>query len=352
MTRSLLVGLAFTTAALSLAHAQTQRWELSGKAWGDGAHQGTAAQGEHLTLAPDAKRGVYRRALPAGQSFDSLLVSLNHDPWPAGARVETHVRLRVGDAWTEWLPVGVYGHGATLPRSQTHTPGLARVLTDVVRATAPVTAAEVRLVLHGTASSRPRLRRLALSVWTKGPPAPEPPSKHPAWGRILDVPQRSQKIEAREIAGRICSPTSLSMVMEFWGKDLPTAAVARGVYDHGADIYGNWSLNVAFASTQGFVATATHMDGLLDLEAEIAAGRPVVISHRFKKGDLGGAPMSATDGHLIVVAGFTPQGDVVVNDPAANPAKGPIRRVYKRTELRRTWLTNAEGVAYTLHPRR
>jgi hypothetical protein len=88
------------------------------------------------------------------------------------------------------------------------------------------------------------------------------------------------------------------------------------------------------------------MMGLEDLEAEIAAGRPVEISHRWEKGELDGAPISRTDGHMIVVVGFTKDGDVVVNDPAAKP--GSVRRVYKRAQIDKTWLMRGSGIAYVL----
>ncbi len=40
-----------------------------------------------------------------------------------------------------------------------------------------------------------------------------------------------------------------------------------------------------------------------EVEREIAAGRPVILSHRWEPGDLEGAPVSRSNGHLIVVAG-------------------------------------------------
>ena len=39
----------------------------------------------------------------------------------------------------------------------------------------------------------------------------------------------------------------------------------------------------------------------------------------------------------------------MVNDPAADPAKGEdVRRVYRRAEVERAWLLKADGIAYTL----
>jgi hypothetical protein len=142
------------------------------------------------------------------------------------------------------------------------------------------------------------------------------------------------------------------MVLAFHGKVFETAAVCSQVHDERAQIYGNWALNVAFAGRLGFDAAIGRMGSFAPLEAEIAAGRPVVLTHRFSKGELSNAPISATDGHLIVCRGFTKDGDLIVNDPAADPRHGQtIRRVYKRAEIEKTWLGHGDGVCYLLSPR-
>ena len=137
------------------------------------------------------------------------------------------------------------------------------------------------------------------------------------------------------------------MVLAFHGHDLPTAEVARRVLDHGASIYGNWSFNVAFAATLGRTATVARATSMADLDAEVAAGRPLVLSHRYEAGELTGAAVSDTEGHLIVARGVTSEGDVIVNDPAAR-APEPVRRVYRRAELARTWLGNGRGICYVV----
>lgn len=60
------------------------------------------------------------------------------------------------------------------------------------------------------------------------------------------------------------------------------------------------------------------------------------------------APIARTAGHILVVRGFTPEGDVIVNDPAA-PSDPEVRRVYRRELFRRAWLDRS-GVVYVLEP--
>ena len=52
-----------------------------------------------------------------------------------------------------------------------------------------------------------------------------------------------------------------------------------------------------------------------------------------------------------MIVGFTAEGDVVVNDPAADPRLGiSVRRVYPRDTLERLWLTHSGGTVYLIYP--
>jgi len=187
---------------------------------------------------------------------------------------------------------------------------------------------------------------VAVTYWSKGEKNPLSEQSSAAWGRTLDVPELSQRTAAKDSA-KICSPTSLAMILRYYGASKSLEDVAAGVYDHAGRIYGNWPFNTAYAhDASGLEAYVRKFMGLEDLEAEIVAGRPVEISLRWEEGDLDGAPIPRSDGHMIVVAGFTPDGDVVVNDPDAKP--GEVRRVYKRAQIDKTWQERGDGVAYVL----
>ena len=110
-------------------------------------------------------------------------------------------------------------------------------------------------------------------------------------------------------------------------------AVARGTYDHAYRGTGNWPFNTAYAASRAGSAFVTRLRSLAEAEQFIAAGVPLVASIAFGRGELAGAPISASDGHLLVIAGFTATGDVVVNDPAA-PTDATVRRTYARGAAR------------------
>lgn len=356
--------IAWILAALSLSAglAQAGEREVSGSGWKRGRFEGTTLEDRRLTLASGAAVGTYVIALPKAsraKGYDRFLPSLNAEPWPQGSSLALRVRFRVrpegtkSPLWTRWFPLGVYGQSDSLPTSESAPPSQGvKLATDVIMSSTPLLGGEVRMVLRRGPGGAPRVRRLIVDQWRRVSEAPLPSRKrHRAWGRTNPAPERAQGWLGPPLASRTCSPTSLGMVLALNGKRCTTLEVAEGVYDKGGDIYGNWCFNAAYAGSRGFRAAARHLTSWREVEDEIAAGRGVVISHRYRKGELTDGAVGATVGHLIAIVGFTKEGDPVVHDPAGNTRKGrPIRRVYKRDELWKTWQHNHEGVAYVVQP--
>lgn len=320
-----------------------------------GERQGATDDAGGLTLAPDADHGHWLSPVYAAEPFDELIPGWN--AWTPGASwTELSVRVRLADGWSGWLSLGRWGTG--IERGSVGGQGDERVTVAVDTVTCRGCTADgwqARVSLHRDPASGAGPTLVDLSVWTGHHAARQPLSdeRHPAWGRTIDVPTRSQAVEAEDLRWHVCSPTSLGMVLAHYGVAQPTVQVCEGVFDYGRRIWGNWPFNAAYvlpASGGRLIGHVKRWDSLRPLEDEIAAGRPVVLSHRWGPGDLQGAhsPQS-TSGHLIVVVGFDERGNVVVNDPAFDPTKGEsVRQVYRRQEVYRTWLERAAGVVYTV----
>lgn len=167
----------------------------------------------------------------------------------------------------------------------------------------------------------------------------------------LAVPFFAQGSLPDSISSRTCSPTSLTMVLNYHGLFCSPMEVSGAVYDREHDIYGNWPYNIQAAYALGISKTWLGRHGSFgELYDEIAKGCPVIISIDVPPGKLRGAPYKSTGGgHLIVVRGFDEAGNVLVNDPAGDePAEGMV--AYDIGELTEVWVDHG-GVAYHLWPK-
>ena len=73
----------------------------------------------------------------------------------------------------------------------------------------------------------------------------------------------------------------------------------------------------------------------------------MAISAAWGPGELDGAPIASSSGHLLLVRGFTDDGDVRVHDPAATTDEG-VPRTYDRDQLREAWQGGSGGVVYLI----
>jgi uncharacterized protein YvpB len=165
-----------------------------------------------------------------------------------------------------------------------------------------------------------------------------------------------------------CSAVSLTMVLRYWHArtgdsrlepfkvpDAVERLTAPGVYDPVWGGTGNWAFNTAFAASLGLEAYVARFTSLAEIGRWIAAGVPVIASIAFGQGELDNTPsgFERSSGHLVVVVGFTERGDVIVNDPRADPGIGEsVRRVYPRQQFKSAWQGRSRGAVYLIQARR
>jgi hypothetical protein len=303
-----------------------------------------------------------------GWGFREAVVSWNAD-CPSGTwiRLEASASSDGGDTWSDWLELARWGDSdtqgwASTPRGpKTHA--LARVNEDTLEPAQAADRLRVRATLcSDRPGSTPVLELLAVAATNReGQPEPDD-SKGPAWGKEVRAAHRSQGAEKADRSYRVCGPTSTAMALAAHGVTLPTQEVARRCWDAANGIYGNWPFIAAAASD----VLRSHEDRLplrpglrrsraawvawppdwKGVEAEVAAGRPCIVSIRFREGELPGAPTASSAGHLILVTGFTAAGDPVALDPAARRAESG-RIVYGRRALHRA---RHGGPVIVVHP--
>jgi hypothetical protein len=294
---------------------------------------------------------------------------------PGNSFVEISVRGRTSAGrLSSWDVVGRWASGDRHVR-RTSVPGQGDDLADVnvdtwqVNSAAGVAAWQVRVTLLRGGSKQPTVDSVG-AVASRLPDVSDVATSAPGpgSGTTLRVPRYSQMIHqghypAWGSGGEAwCSPTSTSMVLGYYHALPPRTAygwvpaghpnpwvdfAARSTYDHSYDGTGNWPFNTAYAATRTGHAFVTRLRNLREAGLFIAAGIPVVASIAFGSGELDGAPISASNGHLVVIVGFTAAGNVVVNDPAASRNQ-TVRRTYDRGQFEDAWIPKSGGTAYVI----
>jgi hypothetical protein len=300
---------------------------------------------------------------------------------PAGTFIRVYMSADRGDGTsTKWYTMGIWasGDGDIYRRSvggQGDGDGYIAIDTFFAK-DHPMFGYQLKLELYrlagsGASPSVTRIGAVASDPVNTKPYLPSATSM--TKDQVLAVPQYSQEIHAGQYprydgGGEAwCSPTSTSMVVAYWGKgpsageyayvlnDYPGIAdpwidyAARYVFDYHYNGAGNWPFNVAYAGARGLDGEVTQLHSLREAEQFINAGIPLVASIAFSSNKLDGFLFKSTNGHLLVIVGFTKEGNPVVNDPAAT-SDANVQRVYDRAQFEQNWMTSTGGIVYVIHP--
>jgi hypothetical protein len=287
-------------------------------------------------------------------SFNRAVPSWNADcPQGTYVTIDLQTSPDAGTTWSSWYRVAAWGDPAITNKftasDMIRKDGMGYVNEDTLELSKVANRLRYRISLH---TQRPEVSPLvslvAIAIADSTKPVAADNTPGPAWGKEVPAPWRTQTIENADIAYRICGPTSTSVTLASHGVVLPTAFVAQTAWDNLNGIYGNWPFLAAAASKlmrdnsdalppvpgkkKTYRAYVLWCPDWKAVEAEILKGNPCIISIRFGKNELHGAPISSTDGHIIVARGFTKDGDVICNDSAAR-TEDAGRVVYNRQEL-------------------
>jgi hypothetical protein len=351
----------FTREGTALAADGTLELDATARPGGEPFPAGVEADGGTRHFGGDYRYGVAvsdTQLVPGGftsvvPSFDALT--------PPGTWLKVTLAARIDGTWTKDYELGVWAfeqepvarHSVDGQRDENGA-----VSTDTLNLKRRADALRMKVWLYSARpEATPRVRALAAAVSDRhGPPEDGTPQRT-AWGTVLDVPGYSQMLYPEK--GPVwCSPTSTTMLLSYWSRKLgrpelltTVPASADRTYDQVYGGTGNWTFNTAYASAMGDGALhgmVVRLDGFNQVERLVAAGIPVSISIAYEEGTLAGSPVRRSDGHLIVVKGFTPEGDVVCNDPAFKTNE-TVEVTYKREQLWRAW-RHSRGAAYVLWP--
>ena len=299
---------------------------------------------------------------------------------PPSSWVEIQLRAIYDDQPTSWYRIATWDSAlATSRRSSfaAQRDAAGRVVTDTLLLNAPPDALQARALLCATseAAELPMLDGLALcmtrsgaeeergrqgdeetinAVGTPSPLLPFSPSP------LLLLPHYRSQYSYSGGAGW-CSPTCLSMALAYWhaitGEPALAPFAAAGcvpdlvvpmVYDALYEGAGNWPMNTAYAASLGLVAYVTRLHSLDQLARWAAAGVPLIASLAWQPGELAGAPIEKSAGHLILITGVEGERLHVADPAAAQPAE--LARSYRADQFYKCWQANSAGTVYIMHP--
>ncbi|CAM3349202.1 C39 family peptidase [Nocardioides dubius] len=373
----------------STPHLQLTRWStpktlstgrLRGTAFVDGTLRLTKPVGSTVVRDPFGKAAPTRYDYGSwtspwrktGFAAQSLVPSWSARA-PRGTLLRISVRVASGTTVGSWDTVADWDFaitGVNRYSGDAQRDDLARLATDTVLANAGRSfdrwQVRVHLMRKSGTKVTPRLRSvsgIAADYTTKSQPTSATTMSGNASLPLTPLSQMTHAGHYPQWGGggeAWCSPTSVSMVMQHLGLG-PTAKqlawthrgdgrvdhAARHSYDFRYRGTGNWAFSAAYAGAYGADAYVTRLADLRAAEAKIRAGIPVVVSIRFARGQLSGAPISSTNGHLLVISGFTSTGRVIVHDPAG-ATNAAVRRTYDRAQFERAWLGGSGGIAYLI----
>ena len=324
--------------------------------------------------------------------FNELVASWNAQT-PPGTWIQVEVSPQMDDGhWAKWYILGRWAYGDT----DTHwAPGDADfhrtsvggqgdkdgyVAIDTFFAKDhPAIAYQLRLTLYRrtTTTATPSVTRLsAIASNLRNQKNTFPSAKMNSQAVDLGVTSFSQEIHHGDYpqfdnGGEAwCSPTSTAMVVDTWGyspdpsnyqyvyddplygPNHPDAVVdftAKQVYDYHYNGAGNWPFNTAYAAAQGLVADVTMLHNLREAETFIKTYEvPLVASVAWSSNKLDNA-IKSTNGHLLVIGGFTEDGNVIAYDPA-HDTDAQVRQIYDREQFERAWIPASGGIVYVDRP--
>lgn len=318
-----------------------------------------------------------------GYAINEAIVSWNVDT-PTGTWVEPAFRGQLPSGeWSKWYVMGRWTSGMDFAAGDIHRASVGgqddaggRVLADTfvaIPGSEPV-AFQGRVRLMRPAGSHASARVDSVTIMTNELLTDGQGTSRFTLGKHteLKVPAYSQNVHAGEFpdfggGGEVwCSPTSSAMVQDYWGHRVPRRALAKvegldqiqqdphvpyaalHAWDYTYKGSGNWPFNAAYAHRFGLNTQITRLRSLAEAERFIKAGIPVITSLGWSLSEMPEAGWESA-GHLMVLVGFTTDGDPILNDPNGITNQD-VRRVYTRANFERAWQKSSGGAVYLYTP--
>lgn len=276
-----------------------------------------------LSLAEGATEGTYTSPCYSTTTFNRAVASWNCVTFEDSS-VEIFAKAKKSDvkegeeAWTDFGTWGEFSQFKTRGSEEGKRCNGAVIDVDTLcMSSGTGDGLQMKAVLRRDSASddSPVLRRISMT-YTGGETVAayaEEPVEIPA-SNLCEAPAYSQEIRHPGLANYICSPTSMSVLLNsrMPELDLLPEELALACMDQAEGLFGNWSFSASIAGNYGFESYVQYADKDILLQ-ELAQGRPVCLSVQYTPKTLPGA-YDSTGGHLIAIVGYEYEGGIMDDD--------------------------------------
>lgn len=299
-------------------------------------------------LAPGASQGwITTPPIEVPQGFRRAIPSWNLlQAEGSSYRIEFRARNANG-CWSSW-----FSSEPSMPSQNERTGTRIRWDIDQLLSEDTLTAFQlnVHLSRESVRQSSPALRTLYLASMRPSRSGSDVPVKAPEPVTPIPLPFVYQHDLDSRIGGQICSPTSVTMVLQGAGIQVAPLEVARWAFHPKHGIYGVWPLAVHAAYQLGMKGWVQFINGWPQAVRYLKKGIPMVASIAFSEGELKEPPYPPTEGHLLVLLGVDDQGRPITHDPHLPEERGAFLR-WNPEDFSKAWFGHG-GVAYVFPSRR
>ena len=269
-----------------------------------------------LKLEEGATEGSFTSAVYEATPYTTMVASWNAAIYD-GTEVEVWARARHDGTWTDWLSWGSYSPFKNRGSKENKDCDSANVDQDTFsmkdEKTADAVQMKVQLRRDQADTDSPVVRMISMTF--KGgdmvPAYAEEPLKEIPDKMLIEAPAYSQKVRHPALSADICSPTSLTVLLNSRDQELGLLPeeLALNIKDEAEDIFGSWSFGTASPGLYGFQSYPQFCDQNILLQ-ELAKGHTVAVTVKYTNNKdsadlpyLDGAA-GETKGHLIALIGY------------------------------------------------
>ncbi len=282
-----------------------------------------------ITLVPDSSDVPFDRGLP----------SWNGTVQAEGSGFLVQMRFPYGSGWSPWLTAGYWkdyiwnGYGST-----SYAGG--EIDYDYVKLNDYEQKWQFKIYMQRDAISNasPELNQISFytsdSRTTEDFSLPEVLNDNPPEIFISTGFLYQYSIDDN-IGGRICSPTTVSMILKSYQIEVDPLKFAQDTYDSYYDLFGIWPRVVQNASEYGLKGSVHRFRSWSAAYEVLSNGGRIAMSV--------GPPLYS--GHLMMLAGFTANGTPLVHDPARSNG---YAYQYSKSDLSRSWFEKG-GIGYEFY---